>query len=435
MCAEPSTALRDPAAASLRFFRKLLADCPMTDFAIRLWDGQEWRPEGCSTPTFTLLICEPTALRRAFVPPSMVNLGEAIMLGQIDVEGDMRGAVALGDYLLHLDLGLFKKLALALDLATLPKLDARPEERAAAELGGEPGSRERLRDAIAYHYDVPAEFWEAWLDPTLAYSCAYFESEERSLAEAQEAKLDYVCRKLGLRPGERLLDMGCGWGGLIRHAARNYQVEATGVTLSASQASYVERRIEEEGLGDLCRVIHGDFRDQGHLGTFSKVASIGAIEHIPRGGLPEYFQVAWDALEPGGRFVSHGITSAKTRVLPKGQSFVDLYVFPDHTVMPITNILPAAEEVGFEIRDVECLREHYTLTCNHWLERLEANRDRVVEVTSSETYNLYRLYMGSMAYYFSTGVNSLHQVVLTRPDSQGRSGLALTREAWYRKDE
>jgi cyclopropane-fatty-acyl-phospholipid synthase len=196
-------------------------------------------------------------------------------------------------------------------------------------LRGNRTSRERTRQAICYHYDLPVEFWREWLDPQLVYSCAYFRSPEESLDTAQANKLDYICRKLEFRPGEHFLDLGCGWGALVCHAARHYGVHASGITLSPLQADYSTGRIEREGLASRCRIVLGDFREERGEGLYDKIASVGAIEHVAPRDLPAYFQRAFNLLRRGGRFFNQGIVWPATKDRRRGPSFVQNYVFPD----------------------------------------------------------------------------------------------------------
>jgi cyclopropane-fatty-acyl-phospholipid synthase len=254
-------------------------------------------------------------------------------------------------------------------------------------------------------------------------------SGDETLEEAQENKLDYICKKLYLREGERLFDIGCGWGGLMMYAAKHYGVQVVGVTLSSTQAEYVGHIIREAGFESRCQVIQGDFRDINDHEGFDKISSVGAIEHVARGGLSEHFNHVWGLLKQGGLFLSHGITASHSKRL-RGPSFVDLYVFPDSAVIPVSAILTAAEEAAFEIRDVESLREHYQLTVRHWLRRFEAKRQEVIRVTDQVTFRINHIYLAALAHYFGDGTNNLHQVLLAKPH-HGRTGLPLTRSAWY----
>jgi len=421
------------AVAARRVLSEILADFRRSDYRVRLWDGSEWSSApggGQGKPSFTLVFHHPGSVRSMFEYRSMLKLGEAFMSDSFEVEGDLLAACELGDYLLRLRVPSTKKAKLAWQLRGFPKESTRTAGRLPASRSGKLGSRGRLKDAIAYHYDLPVEFWKLWLDPTLAYSCAYFKSQDDSLDEAQLNKLDYVCRKLYLSKGESLLDLGCGWGGLVVFAAKNYGVRATGITLSRAQADYGSRLVRQLGLEKQCEIRHLDFRDYQCPERYDKVACVGAIEHVPPEQLRAYFEHARNLLKPGGLFFSHGITSSFVPDLPSGPSFVDAFVFPDHGVTTLGRHIMAAEEAGFEVRDVECLREHYLRTCIEWLRRIEVNERGLAETANRATQRLFRLYVAAQAYYFKTGAYSLHQTLLANVDAKPAL-MPLTRAGWY----
>jgi cyclopropane-fatty-acyl-phospholipid synthase len=304
--------------------------------------------------------------------------------------------------------------------------------RQRAQLNGRRSSLERDRQAIAYHYDVSNEFFALWLDPTMTYSCAVFSSPADDLDSAQRRKLDYVCRKLRLRPGERLLDIGCGWGGLVTHAAREYGVEAVGVTLSRNQAELATERIAGAGLADRVRIECRDYRELDEPEGFDKLVSLGMYEHVAPDALEGYFRHARRQLRRGGVFLAHGIAGSPTAPPRSGPTFLDSYVFPDHGVVPVSTTLTAAEGAGFELRDVESLREHYALTLRRWRERLEASRDEAVRVTDEAVYRVFRLMFAGSAYRFTHGHANVYQALLAKPDADGASHLPLSRADWYR---
>jgi len=262
---------------------------------------------------------------------------------------------------------------------------------------------------VRFHYNVGNAFYALWLDARMVYSCAYFAHGDDDLDRAQESKLDLICRKLRLRPGDRLLDIGCGWGGLIMHAAKRYGVFALGITLSDAQAELARERIAEAGLSDRCQVELRDYRALPREGQFDKISSVGMVEHVGRKKLDEYFVSAYGALRPGGLFLNHGIVSiaasrpeslrsrAEARIWKRGE-FIDRYVFPDGELLPAATVIASAERSGFELRDVESLREHYTLTLRHWVRRLEEHHDEAAALVGEETYRVWRLYMSASAY-------------------------------------
>jgi cyclopropane-fatty-acyl-phospholipid synthase len=277
---------------------------------------------------------------------------------------------------------------------------------------------------------VSNDFFSLWLGKRMLYSCAYFATPSDDLDTAQERKLDYVCRKLRLRPGERLLDIGCGWGGLLIYAASKYGVHAVGITLSRPQADLAMDWVRREGLSDRCQVLVKDYREVSELGMFDKLVSIGMFEHVGESRLPEYFERAWEVLNPGGVFLNHGIAQMVSMAPRKGPSFSERYVFPDGELLPISMTLRIAEEKGFEVRDVESLREHYTLTIRHWIRRLEARREEARSVTDETTYRVWRLFMSGTAHQFDCCETNVYQALFVKPH-QGKSGFPLTRNDWY----
>jgi len=415
--------------ASLRcteFLDALLKDYLGHDFQVRLWDGTTWGAE--IQPRFTLVLKHPGALRAMFSSPNELTLGEAYIHDEFDIEGEIAAAFDLADYLL-----IQKRVGESFDLnerlAKLPKSDGPRAGLHIVELDGKVHSKNRDRQAISYHYDLPVEFYALWLDSRLVYSCAYFKKGDEDVDSAQVHKLDYICRKLRLRPGERLLDIGCGWGALIMHAAAQHGVECVGITLSVPQAQVARERLRAAGLSDRCRVEVADYRDIDHDHQYDKIVSVGMFEHVGEVLLPEYFERAWNLLRPGGIFLNHGIAHSAT-YRRRGPSFVDRYVFPDGDLVPISTSLRAAELSGFEVRDVESLREHYALTLHHWVRRLESHADEARGITSDHTYRIWRLYMAGSAHGFRSGRLNVYQTLLAKPVN-GQSGLPLTRSDWY----
>ena len=415
--------------ATLNFLQELLADYHPRDFAIELWDGAQWAPENNQFRRFTWKINDPGALRSAIASASELSLGEAYIYGEFDIDGDIQAIFPLAEYLLNKHWSVREKLHLSGMLRGLPSRLSQPGNSAVA-LRGTLHSKHRDRQAVTYHYDVSNDFYSLWLDKNMIYSCAYFQTPEDDLNLAQEQKLDYICRKLRLEAGERLLDIGCGWGGLIVHAARHYGVRALGITLSERQLDFARRRIEQEGLLERCEVRLLDYRELEDPGAYDKLVSVGMVEHVGEFKLPEYFERAFRLLRPGGVFLNHGIGRAGNRAAPKEPTFTDVYVFPDGELVPIAEILDAAERSGFEARDVENLREHYTLTLHHWLRHLEAHAEEARQLTDEVKYRIWRLYLAGAAHYFRTGKLNLYQSLLVKNDN-GKSGMLLTRQDWY----
>jgi len=415
--------------------RLLFGPPEQRSFGVRLWNGQQ---EGPARPAVTFVFQRAGALRRMLLPPSDLSMAEGYLFGDFDIEGDIEallaGLVPLASRLLS-PLVWVRLLPLLLGL---PADDAPPRPTRAAAHEGEVHSEERDASAVRYHYDVGNDFYALWLDRQMVYSCAYFETGHETLEQAQEAKLERICRKLRLNEGEHLLDIGSGWGALAIHAARHHGVRVTGVTLSPSQAEVARRRAQEAGVADRVTFLLLDYRElpQGQL--FDKVSSVGMVEHVGRARLPEYFAQVHRLLRPGGLFLNHGIVAAGTPGFVRwgfglverylnAHSFIQEYVFPDGDLLRVSETLGRAEEAGFETRDVENIREHYALTLREWIKRLEAHRAEVLRQTDEVTYRIWRLYMAGSAQSFVAGRIGVVQSLLAKPTEMGRAGVPLGR--------
>ena len=275
------------------------------------------------------------------------------------------------------------------------------------------------------------EFYRLWLDEERVYSCAYFTNAEESLDQAQRNKLEHVCRKLRLRPGERLLDICCGWGAMVCWAARHHGVRAHGITLSRQQLDYSQQRIRAEGLQDLVTVELLDYRDLTGRAVYDKVSSIGMFEHVGLANLPAYLATVQRVLRPGGLFLNHGITHDEDGWNKTvATEFINRYVFPDGELDCVSNIQLGMERAGFEILDVEALRPHYALTLRHWVKRLEANREAALREVEEPTYRVWRLYMAACALDFEAGSTGIYQILASRPN-QGEWPVPLSRNDLY----
>ncbi len=380
------------------------------------------------------------------LPPTENAFADAFLRGDIDIDGDIAGAIeaARGIDLRRLTPSEVRRaIRWSFELRRAHRGDARsPLSRPAARLTGARHSRSRDLEAIRFHYDVGEAFFRLWLDRRLTYSCAYFERGDdpvRDLDAAQEAKLDLVCRKLDLRPGQRLLDIGCGWGSLILHAAERYKVDAVGVTLSAHQADEANRRAALMGLERRVRAEVRDYRDLADLGTFDAVASIGMFEHVGATNLPLYFRASFEALAPGGRFLNHGIATAErglsTRPAWRGglrrATFNERYVFPDGELVPVEQAVATARDTaGFEFLDLQSLRPHYALTLQAWVARLEAAWDEAVAAAGAEVARTWRLYMAGARVGFERGDLDVAQLLLARPAADGKPAGRPLRPWW-----
>jgi cyclopropane-fatty-acyl-phospholipid synthase len=414
---------------TLSLLQDVFSSSPVRDVAVRLWDGTTWQPEPAGPTRCTLVLQHPGALRKMFVPPSDLNLGEAYIYNDFDIEGDIMAVFPLVEPFISGHWGKMEKVRYGKRLLSLPKTDQPRPADIAAKVHGVLHSKERDRQAVTYHYDRSNDFFALWLDRRMVYTCAYFATPDDSIDTAQERKLEYICRKLRLRPGERLLDIGCGWGGLLIYAAQHYGVQADGITLSAQQAKLARERIKEAGLEHRCHVEICDYREVNKAQEYDKLVSIGMFEHVGDALLPTYFKQAWELLRPGGVFLNHGIAIHSTSPMP-GRSFIHRYVFPDVASTPLPKVLQAAETSGFEVRDVESLREHYVYTIRHWVHRLEEHADEVKRIEGEVIYRIWRLFMSFGIQEFEVGRSNVFQTLLVKAD-KGRSGLPLTRADWY----
>ena len=423
---------RHSANKALTILHLLMRDYHPRNFAVRLWDGSQW-PAETGSPRFTLVLNHPDALRCMLQNSgSDLAISESYIRGDLDLEGDLEAAMPLATYLTGRHWPISTMLQIGLNLFHLSANGRSGRNgQIPAKLSGELHSVERDRQAVTYHYNVSNDFYALWLDQRMIYSCAYFETNDDDLDTAQARKLDYLCRKLRLRSGERLLDIGCGWGGLIIHAAQHYDVEALGITLSENQAKLANERIARANLQDRCRVELRDYRDLNETGGFDKLVSIGMFEHVGEIRLPLYFRHAWHLLRPGGVFLNHGIALRASETWPKGPTFLTRYVFPDGHLVPINATLRYAEEAGFEVRDLESLREHYAITLRHWARRLDLRRDEALQVVDQPTYRVWKLFLRGSASGFAAGALNVYQALLLKPN-EGRSSLPLTRNDWYR---
>ena len=417
----------DTAAASrtLGVLEAVFGERYLRDFDVRLWDGTV-RPSKTARRDFVFCINSPGALRNAFAPPVDLNAGAAFVDGSLDIEGDLCAAFALMNAA-NADRTALQTARIALLLAQLPR-ESRPVQPH-PHLNGKRHSRERDRAAISYHYDHPVEFYASFLDRDLVYSCAYYDDGIEDLGDAQSAKLNHVLRKLRLAPGMRFLDIGCGWGSLVIRAAQN-GADALGITLSSVQHETANRRIEELGLSDRARVELLDYRElQGAV--FDRIASIGMVEHVGRTHLPEYFSCAFAALRPGGLFLNHGIAEQSPGRKYQPNGFIDRYVFPDGDLQCVGDILGIAERQGFEVRDVENLREHYARTLRAWTANIDRNRETAEAHGGLAAYRIWRLYMAASAVNFEAANIAVFQSLLAKPDVNGAVDIPMTRRDLY----
>ncbi|MET8952388.1 class I SAM-dependent methyltransferase [Streptomyces sp. NPDC004393] len=407
---------------------------------IRAWDGSEAGPPGAPV----LVVRNRRALRRLLWKPGELGLARAWVAGDLTIDGDLYTA-----------LGLMAGLVWERgdDSRTLVQAVRDPDVRAAvrglARLAGPflppPPPREEVRRvrghlhtrrsdkrAISHHYDVGNDFYEIVLGPSMVYSCAYWEAPGATLEDAQRDKLELVCRKLGLKPGQRLLDVGCGWGSMAIHAAREHGVSVVGVTLSQEQATYARKRVAEEGLADRVEIRVQDYRDVVD-GPYDAISSIGMAEHVGADRYLEYARDLYGLLKPGGRLLNHqiGRRPQQDESAYSVDAFIDAYVFPDGELAPVGTTVTQLERAGFEVRDVESLREHYALTLRAWVGGLEAQWGRAQSLAGPGRARVWRLYMAASALAFERNRIGVNQVLAVRTPESGASGLPLRPRTWH----
>lgn len=406
-------------------------------FRLRFWDGSVTGPENAP---LTLVVHNRRALRRVLWSPDEIGLARAYVTGDLDVEGDLFTALERTLELIRPDdivgrrpslptLAALAAAAVRLGVLGLPPKPPKEEVR----LRGRRHTKRRDADAIAHHYDVGNEFYRIVLGDSMTYSCAYWEqpsalSEPADLAAAQFAKCDLVARKLGLAPGMRVLDVGCGWGTFALHAARTYGVHVVGVTLSAAQADYARKRMSDEGVADLVDIRVQDYREVSD-GPFDAISSIGMAEHVGAAELPRYAADLFALLRPQGRLLNHAISLRPDdpQQGPESSSFIDRYVFPDGELVPIATMVGTLEDAGFEVRDVQALREHYALTLRAWAANLERRWDAAVAASTPVRARVWRLFMTASAMSFEANDIGVNQVLAVRTGPRGESGMPLTR--------
>jgi cyclopropane-fatty-acyl-phospholipid synthase len=395
--------------------------------AFSAYDGSKAGP---SDADVRIEVKTPIALVYLAQAPGELGLARAYISGHINVHGDMYTLLSRMWNITLNDLSLSEKLDVVRALGLKPltmRVPLPPQEmrRSALARLGSRHAKERDAQAIHHHYDVSNKFYEWVLGPSMAYTCATFPTAESSLEEAQYTKFDLVAKKLGLKPGMRLLDVGCGWGGMVMHAAKEYGVKAIGVTLSRQQAEWAQKAIAESGLGELAEVRFMDYRDVTESG-FDAISSIGLTEHIGKGNLPAYFRSLYDKLRPGGRLLNHCITrpTGIEKTINKG-GFINRYVFPDGELESVGYLIRQMEDIGFEIRHEENLREHYAKTLEFWCANLDEHWDEAVQEVGRGTARVWRLYMAGCIVGFERNKVQLHQVLGVKLGDAGESGVPL----------
>lgn len=399
---------------------------------VQAWDGSEAGPPDAPLVLFR----SRRALRRILWSPGQLGLSRAYVSGDIDAPGDIFETFAALNSIAKFAEGaparslkvreVLKLVRTAVRLGALGPNPAPPPEEANVGRHGRRHSKKRDAAAISHHYDVGNDFYALVLGPSLVYSCAVWENEQTGLDAAQEAKLDLVCRKLGLQPGMRVLDVGCGWGSFALHAARRYGVDVVGVTLSAEQAALASKRVAEAGLTDRVEIRIQDYRDVND-GPFDAISSIGMSEHVGSEQMPRYTSQLRDLLRPGGRLLNHAISWNAGPTDPDPDSFIPRYVFPDGEMLSLGEMVTALETARLEVLDVEALRRHYALTLRAWVRNLEDHWDEAVEAGGAGRARVWRLYMAASALGFEDGTTGVNQILVQKT---GGDEPPLRRTAW-----
>ncbi len=432
---EPSTG---QVKAALRIVQRLLGNFQGA-VALRLWNGTNY-VIGQAKPLFTLVVRDPTVLRKlVFSKRNPITLADAYFRGLLDVEGDFYAALRLKSHFQKLTLSTKERAGLVLDAIRLPahivsKIasgNAVKTHLNADSKFTHHHTKHSDRAAISFHYDVSNAFYKLWLDEMMVYSCAYFHTSNDTLEQAQRNKLDHICRKLRLKPGERFLDIGCGWGAMVCWAAQQYGVTAHGITLSQKQFDYATERIQRLGLQDRVTVEIRDYRDLAADVEYDKISSIGMLEHVGLAHLPMYNATVMRVLRPGGLFLNHGITHDEEGWHPTVDSeFINRYVFPDGELDTISNILRGMEQASFEIQDVENLRPHYAMTLREWVKRLEVAHEAALKYVSEDAYRVWRFYMAACALEFEAEGTAIYQILASKRGS-GALSVPLSRSDLY----
>jgi cyclopropane-fatty-acyl-phospholipid synthase len=391
--------------------------------AVEAYDGSRSGPVDAEA---TIVIRSPDALRRIVTAPGELGLARAYVSGDLELQGSIWALLELRDRIPDVQLEPKMMLRLVREMGGWREVRPLPPPDEEVRLRGRRHSKARDAAAISHHYDVSNAFYRMVLGPSLTYSCAVWHDPGDTLEVAQANKYELICRKLDLRPGMRLLDVGCGWGGMVMHAAQHHGVQAVGITISRQQAELAEKRVAEAGLSGQVQIRVQDYREVAD-GPYDGISSIGMFEHVGEARLAEYFECLRRQVRPEGRLLNHGISrparTEKAR-LPR-RSFINRYVFPDGELHEVGRVISITQDAGFEVRHVESLREHYALTLRRWVANLEQHWDEAVADVGAPRARVWRLYMAGSAVNFEAGRTQIHQVLSVPREPGGQSGLPL----------
>lgn len=385
------------------------------NFNIELWNGKTISYS--HNPEFTLRFLDKNTFKKLIATPNIMAFAKAFIDKKFDIEGNIVDALKLKDDISSIEMPSKYKIILFLNsIDFLNNIHTKKADK----------------KCISHHYDVSNNFYKLFLEDSMMYSCAYFKENTSSLTEAQENKMEHICKKLMLKPNEMLLDVGCGWGSMIMWAAKNYGVKAKGITISKEQYKYAKQMIKTNGLEEKCCVELKDYRDIKGEAIYDKIVSIGMFEHVGSKNLPVYFNNMNRLLKEDGLFLNHGITTRKDSNLSKSESeFIKEYIFPGGELENISYVLDSMENSKFDIFDVECLREHYYKTLKCWVENLKNNRQKAIKLTDEKTYRTWLLYMSGCAINFESDCISVYQVLLGKKRKEAGFAVPLTREYIY----
>ncbi|MDB4423102.1 class I SAM-dependent methyltransferase, partial [Rhodopirellula sp.] len=442
---DPRMGLPFSATAQIDSLKEILSEVAERldmNVTVRLWNG-DMIPMGKNTDgKYTLVLSGPGVIGSLLRRPTLETLVRLYATGHVGFEGGDLMEFADAFQTEKSNRRRLKEISkLMLIKKTIPFLFARTKEtdvnhQFADDMVGRVESRRDNTDYVQFHYDVSNDFYKLFLGDEMVYTCAYFKEWDNSLEQAQRDKMDLICRKLRLQPGDKMLDIGCGWGGLIRHAAMNYGVKSHGITLSQEQHDYTQQKIDEMGLGDQVSVEICDYAD--HTGSYDKISSVGMSEHIGTANYPRYFNKINSLLRDRGLMLNHAIArrakanKRQAKKIRPERKFLLKYIFPGSELIPVGTTTDTLENTGFEVHDVESLREHYALTLKYWSKNLTANKEEAIRLVGPERYRLWAAYMTGGSVGFTAGSIKIYQVLASKRASKGLSGMPPTRADLYR---